>query len=71
MDGWIILTLSSCPTQARGKNFFPKMVVFCGLLGVVISTQGRDEYLRDTSGTSRNVLDEVTLKNVCLVARAR
>ena len=58
-----------CSTQARVKNFLPK-IVSCILWGswLVVPTQR-------TGGTPRatpeHVPDEITLKNVNLVARAR
>ena len=74
MDGRMLLTLSSlssCLTQARDKNFLLKMVVFCGDLGWSFLLKEERGISRSTPGASRNILDEVALKNVCLVARAR
>ena len=67
----MLLTLSSSLTQARDKNFLFKMVVFCGDLGWSFLLKEEKRYFKSTPGASRNVPDEVALKNVYLVARTR
>ena len=71
MNGRMILTISLYHIQARGKNSLPNKVMFCGDLGWLFLHKEERGHTKSYTGASRNVPDEVTVRNIYLVARAR
>ena len=67
----MLLTPSSCLTQARNRNFLLKLAVFCGDLLWSFLFEEEMGTSRATQGVLRNVPYKVTYKNIRLVARPR
>ena len=70
----MLLTLSSLVRvllKQETRTFFSRRLCSVGISDGHSYSRKRGGTSRVTPGASRNVPDEVALKNVCLVARAR